>query len=340
MAVVVRLSTLSPLRTATRCVGDPHQSKEVWMTFRSIAGAVIAGLVVVGSVVAASAAIPTGNLLQNAGGEAGPGQTSTSNAGAPRFIPTGWEWTTAPEKDAGFVAAQYGAHPYFPSKAVSAQIGGGKNFLWAGYPLQRSTATQTIDVASSGADIDAGGVRACLSGYLGSLRKNPDSSISMALEFLSADGARLGQLGVPGVRGASLAETTLLRRSGERAVPANTRQLRVVLTGQRPVSGGAIYGYADNISVALTKGACDPVLAVKCANKALVAEVTPSTVAPTQQVRFAVKGGARTKQAADARAPYSGRFAMDGLTGGLTVTATVSQAGSGPIVLTKKSRRC
>ncbi len=310
------------------------------MTFRSIAGAVIAGLVVVGSVVAASVALPAGNLVQNGGGEAGPGQTSTSNLNAPKFIPPGWEWVAVPEKDAGFVAAQYGAHPYFPSKAVSAQIAGGKNFLWAGYPLQRSTATQTIDVSSSGADIDAGGVKACLSGYLGSLKKNPDSSIQLALELLSAEGASLGRLALAPVRGASLAETTLLRRSGERVVPANTRQLRVVLTGQRPVSGGAIYGYADNISVALTKGACDPVLAVKCVSKALVAEVTPSTVARTQRVRFAVKGGARTKQAADARAPYSGRFTMDGLTGGLTVTATVSQAGSGPIVLTKRSRRC
>lgn len=310
------------------------------MRFRQFAVPVVAALVVVGSVVAASTAIPAGNLVQNAGAEAGPGQTSLSNADAPKFIPPGWEWTTAPEKDAGFVAAQYGAHPYFPSKAVSAQIAGGKNFLWAGYPLQRSTATQTIDVSSSATDIDAGGVKACLSGYLGSLKKNPDSSIQLALELLSADGAALGRLALPAVRGASLAETTLLRRAGERIVPANTRQLRVVLTGQRPVSGGAIYGYADNISAALTKGACEPVLAVKCVNKALVADVTPSTVARTQRVRFAVKGGARTKQAADASAPYSGRFTMDGLTGALTVTATVSQAGSGPIVLTKKSRRC
>lgn len=75
-------------------------------------------------------------------------------------------------------------------------------------------------------------------------------------------------------------------------------------------------------------------------DKALVAEVAPSTVARTQRVRFAVKGGSRTKQAADGKAPFSGRFTMDGLSGGLTVTATVSQAGSGPIVLTKKSRRC
>jgi hypothetical protein len=256
------------------------------------------------------------------------------------FIPPGWEWATVPEKEAGFVAARYGAHPYFPSKAVSAQIGGGKNFLWAGYPVQRSVASQTIDVSSAAAEIDAGGVKACLSGYLGSLKRNPDSSIQLALELLSEDGAKLAQVAVPGVRGAALTETTLLRRAAQRAVPRNTRQLRVVLTGQRPVSGGSIYGFADNISVGLTSGSCEPVLTVKCVNKALVAEVTPSSVAKMQRVRFAVKGGARTKQASDARAPYTARFTMDGLTGRLTVTAVVQQAGSGPVTLTKKSRRC
>ena len=303
-------------------------------------GVLAALAALVGIAATAFAALPPGNLVQNPGGDAGPGQTSTSNQDAARFIPPGWEWSTAPEKDAGFVAAQYGAHPYFPSRAVSAQIGGGRNFLWAGYPLQRSVASQVMDVSAQAADIDAGGVKACLSGYLGSLRKNPDSSIQLALELLGEDGAARGRLSLPGVRGATLAETTLLRRAGQRAVPAGTRGLRVVLTGQRPVSGGAIYGYADNISVGLTTGACEPVLAVRCVGRALVATVTPASTARTQRVRFSVRGGARTKQASDARAPFSSRFTMDGLTGVLAVTATVQQAGSGPIAISKRSRRC
>lgn len=309
------------------------------MRLRSLAlVACVAGLAALAAV--AYAALPQGNLVQNPGGEAGPGQTNIGNVGAVNFIPPGWEWSTVPEKEAGFVAAQYGAHPYYPSKAVSAQIGGGKNFLWAGYPLQRSVASQAIDVSSAAAEIDAGGVKACVSGYLGSLKRNPDSSIQLALELLSEDGAKLAQVAVPAVRGATLAETTLLRRAAQRTAPRGTRQLRVVLTAQRPVSGGAIYGYADNVSVGLTSGSCEPVLTVKCVKKALVAEVTPSSVAKTQRVRFAVKGGARTKQASDARAPYTARFTMDGLTGRLAVTAVVQQAGSGPVTLTKKSRRC
>jgi hypothetical protein len=304
----------------------------------ALALALVAGLVALSAV--AYAALPQGNLVQNSGGEGGPGQTSTGNPDAVKFIPPGWEWSTVPEKEAGFVAARYGGHPYYPSKAVSAQIGGGKNFLWAGYPLQRSVASQTIDVSSAAAEIDAGGVKACLSGYLGSLKRNPDSSIQLALELLSEDGAKLGQVAVPAVRGATLAETTLLRRAAQRVVPRNTRQLRVVLTAQRPVSGGAIYGYADNVSVGLTSGSCEPVLTVRCVSKALVAEVTPSSIARTQRVRFAVKGGSRTKQASDASPPYAGRFDMKGFTGSLSVTALVQQAGSGPVTLTTKARRC
>lgn len=307
---------------------------------RAVVAAAAVALAAAGSLAAALTAIPAGNLVKNPGAEAGPGQTSTSNQNATRFIPPGWEWSTSPEKEAGFVATQYGSHPYFPSKAVSASIGGGKNLFWAGYPLQRSTAFQTIDVAGAATEIDGGGVKACLSGYLGSLKKNPDSSIAMALEFLSADGSRLGQLAVAPVQGKTLSETTLLRRAGQRAVPRNTRQLRVVLTGQRPVSGGAIYGYADNISVALTRGACDPVLTVRCTGGALVATVTPSDIARTQRVRFQVRGGSGQKVVSDASAPFSARIPMTGLTGALTVAATVTQAGSGPITLTKKSRRC
>jgi hypothetical protein len=82
------------------------------------------------------------------------------------------------------------------------------------------------------------------------------------------------------------------------------------------------------------------VLTVRCVKKALVATVTPSSVAKTQGVRFAVKSGTRTKQARDARAPYTGRFTMDGFSGPLTVTATVRQAGFGNVGLTRNSRHC
>jgi hypothetical protein len=113
--------------------------------------------------------------------------------------------------------------------------------------------------------------------------------------------------------------------------------LRVSLTFTGFWASGA---YADNVSVALTKGRCIPQLAVRCQRGALVATVTPSDAVRTQRVRFQIRGGKGKKLVTDARAPYSARVPMGGITGRLTVTATVTQAGSGNVVLTKKSRRC
>ena len=189
----------------------------------------------------------------------------------------------------------------------------------------------------------------CLSGYLGAVGTYADGAF-VSVEFLGADESTLGQLRIGPLTPLQRNNKTIaLRRAAERAVPANTRQLKVMLvmehwTGAlnkpsvRQGAGGS--AFADNLSVGLTKGACEATLAVKCVKKALVATVTPSTVQKVQRVRFAVKGGKRTKQIQDARAPYTGRFTMDGLTGTLTVTASVSQKDSGTLVLTKKSKRC
>jgi hypothetical protein len=320
------------------------------IVLRLASGLVLAGVAVLlgaTDVGAGSSALSAGNLLQNPGGEIGPAVTRNDT-----LLPVqGWEIGVMPEvtttgaPDSGFTQARYGSHNYFPTSAVSAAIGGGKSFLFAGpyqgqHVAHTSAATQTIDVAGAAADIDTGGVRACLSGYLGGSRNWNQYTISATLELLSADGGRLGQLRIGPVTSIHRKnQTTLLRRAASRPVPRDTRQLRLVLTGTS-TTGGPTYGYADNLVVGLTKGACEPVLAVRCAGGALVASVTPSSVLRTQRVRFVVKGGERTKQAQDRRAPYTARFTMAGLTGRLTVTATVTAAGSGPLVITKVSRRC
>jgi hypothetical protein len=113
--------------------------------------------------------------------------------------------------------------------------------------------------------------------------------------------------------------------------------LRVSLTFTGFWASGA---YADNVSVALTKGRCMPQLAVRCQRGALLAAVTPSDAVRTQRVRFQVRGAKGQKLANDARAPFTARVPMAGLTGRLTVTATLTQAGSGNVILTRKSRRC
>jgi hypothetical protein len=79
---------------------------------------------------------------------------------------------------------------------------------------------------------------------------------------------------------------------------------------------------------------------VRCDRGSLVATVMPSDVARTQRVRFHVQGVKGSKQVNDGAVPYAARVPMGRLAGPLTVTATVVQAGSGAVVLTKKSRRC
>jgi hypothetical protein len=305
------------------------------------AGFTAAGVILLATAtpgVAEQTAIPAGNLVKNPGAEANfGGEHHTGN-----IAPNGW---TKGEPAAGLrygapiQVVRYGPDSRYPDVAVARAIGGGRGFFAGGYPNTVSYSFQVIDVSGAAPEIDGGGVKACLSAYLGGYRDQPGRA-RVTVEFLDEGEARLGQVQAgPVVQSHRKAVTTMLRRAAQAAVPRNTRQLRVTITAE---SGGSAsnYGYADNISVALTRGACEPVLAVRCQGGALVATVTPSAIARTQRVSYTVRGGKGSKKATAARAPYTARVPMTGLTGRLTVTAVVTQAGSGNIILTKKSRRC
>jgi hypothetical protein len=315
------------------------------MGLRSIALIVACGLGVMGmlagAVTAGRSTLPAGNLVQNPGGEVPRGADFPTQNVAPAG------WTKGEDTDgSGIQLVRYGPNTTLtsavPSKVVANALGGGANYFVGGYPSKISTAFQMIDVAGAAAEIAAGGVTACLSGNLGGAKQDTGTAL-VDLEFLGQGDARLGQLRIgPVTRAQRKSQTTLLRRAAQKPVPSGTLHLRVVLRAQAGRDSannlGPNSGSADNISVALIKGgACDPALTVTCVKKSLVAMVTPSAVAPTQRVRFSVKGGQKTKLAAAKR---TSRFTMDGLTGQLTVTAAVSQKGGATITLTKRSRHC
>jgi len=321
------------------------------MSHRSTALAAAAGFVLAGSVVLLAAgtvaaeptALPVGNLVKNPGGEV-PRGADFSTYNVPPAAWTKGEDTSG----SGMQVVRYGPNTTLtsaiPSKVVSTAIGGEANYFVGGYPSKVSTAFQVIDVTAAAADIAAGGVQACLSAFLGGA-KTDTGSAHVDLEFVGEGDARLGQLRIgPVTRGQRKSQTTLLRRAAEKRAPAGTLQLRVVLRAQAGLDSannlGPNSGSADNISVALTKGNCDPVLAVRCTKGALLVTVTPADIARTQGVRFQVRGKKGKKLINDARAPYTARVPMKGFTGKLTVSARVTQAGSGNVVLTKKSRRC
>ncbi|MCZ7588755.1 MAG: hypothetical protein M5U27_07865 [Gaiella sp.] len=322
------------------------------MTARGIAFASSFGLVLAVAMVAAllplpagnaaTTVLPSGNLVKNPGAETPAGAPVQSN---PPVFPALWQSEEGlmaqgqPGKPAQ--SLRYGPHQFVLTPALSAAIGGGRTFFSGGYAGHISSAFQTIDVSGAAADFGAGDVKACFSAYLGgglegAAAQNPTARAD--LQFLAEDGSALGQLGLgPVTKGHRKNAATLLWRASERAVPEQTRQLRVSLTFTGFFASGA---FADNVSVALTKGRCIPQLAVRCQRGALVATVSPSDGLRTQRVRFQVRGAKGQKLANDARAPYTARVPMSGLSGRLTVTATLAQAGSGNVVLTKKSRRC
>lgn len=179
-----------------------------------------------------------GNLLQNGDAEAGAG--ATGNGVIP---PPGWSTTGA------FTAGQYGATGFPP-----APPGGGSN-LFAGGPGQPvSTATQTVNVSSSAAAIDAGQMQATLAALLGGWESQEDSATVQAT-FLGESGGALGSFGIgPVTAGDRGGKSTLLPRSASAPVPAGTRSIRIVITARRS-SGIYNDGYSDNVSLTLGPGA-------------------------------------------------------------------------------------
>ncbi len=219
--------------------------------------------VVAGSVGAEQTALPAGNLVKNPGGEVPfGGDFWTRNV-----LPTVWvQDDTDEDRAMGVQVVRYGKDSRLLDPALSKAIGGGRNFFSGGYPSRIATAYQMLDVSGAASEIDAGGVKSCLSAYLGGAKTNA-ATAQVLLQFLGEDGAVLGALQIgPVTRGQRLDAGTLLRRASEKGVPANTRQLKVSFTA-KSAGGPDNVGYADNISVSLTKGACDPVLTVKCARR-------------------------------------------------------------------------
>jgi hypothetical protein len=201
---------------------------------------------------AADAALPAGNLVLNPGAEDGPGASDGSTVIPPP------SWTTTGTLTALQYGADGGSNP-FPSFAVRDAIGGGANFI-SGGTGGGSTGTQTYDVSGAAPEIDARGVVANLSGYLGGFEAQPDNA-EVDAAFLDGSGTILGSVSIGPVTEADRAgqpeQTTLLPRSASASVPAGTRAIRLTLTTRR-LAGSRNDGYADNLSLTLANAIAAP----------------------------------------------------------------------------------
>ena len=182
-----------------------------------------------------------GNLLQNGDAEAGAGAT-----GNDVIPPPAWSTTGA------FTAGRYGATGFPP-----APPGGGSNLFTGGPGQPLSTATQTVNVSSSAATIDAGQVQATLAALLGGWEGQEDSATVQAT-FLSASSGTLGSVTIgPVTAGDRGGKSMLLPRSASAPVAPGTRSIRVVITARRS-SGIYNDGYSDNVSLTLGPGTALP----------------------------------------------------------------------------------
>jgi hypothetical protein len=179
---------------------------------------------------AAHAAIPSGNLLANPGGE---------------DATTGWDVPN------GIQTVFYGTTSGYPSRAVADRFVGGCQFFSGNasgaQPLVQ-TASQTIKLDAP--EIAGGNVTATLSAYLGGFLDQEDNA-RVDAAFRNAVGGTIVTLSLAPVTAADRRnQTTFVRRAATLLVPAAARSAVVTLTATR-TAGDANDGYADNLSFSL-----------------------------------------------------------------------------------------
>jgi hypothetical protein len=181
------------------------------------------------------------NLVVNGDAEADTGAPSNSQI----VKPTGWTTTGQ------FTVVQYGASGGFPDKTSVGPTDRGNNFF-AGGNIAKSTASQTIDLSTAGATIDAGGVTFVLSGWLGGFN-NQDDSATVSVTFVSESGAVLRSAAIGPLKAADRKDVTgFFQRKATGVVPAHARSARIVITATR-FAGEYNDSYSDDISLVLAK---------------------------------------------------------------------------------------
>ncbi|MER5638551.1 putative Ig domain-containing protein [Kitasatospora sp. NPDC002227] len=207
------------------------------------------GPALVGAQQPAAAATQSANLLLN-------GSAETSQCS-----PGGWEETTVP----GWQLASgdpvincYGVPTGAATTTPGSPTKGGAYFQ--GGSRGSSRMTQTTDVSSAAAAIDAGGVHSTASAWLGGVGSWDDAA-GVTLTYRGANGASLGTSSIAPVLAAARSNTTsFLQRSVTTAVPAGTRS--IVTAVDFTMTGTQNDGLADDLSLTLDTPVTAPTLTV------------------------------------------------------------------------------
>lgn len=176
------------------------------------------------------------NLLRNPGAEASEGSADLLSVISPL------EWRTT----GGLTALRYSAL----SETGNPITDHGSNLFSAGPETGLGLASQVVDVSPAAAQIDAGKLRAILSGWLGSKAGDQDAARLKAL-FRDTVGEILGSVEVASTPTAGHeAHPWLEKHEAGGAVPSGTRSIEVVVELQR-YTGIDNAGIADDLSLTI-----------------------------------------------------------------------------------------
>jgi len=182
------------------------------------------------------------NLVVNGGGEADVGAPDSGHV----VKPTGWITTGE------FTPVQYGAPGGFPNKTSPGPADRGKNDFEGGN-VAKSTAKQTISLASESPAINTGSVRFTFGAWLGGFASQSDNAV-VTLSFHDANGAALGGAELGPVTPAQRGNVTgLLHRAQSGVVPKGASSAVITIVVMR-TDGRYNDGAADNVSLVLTNG--------------------------------------------------------------------------------------
>lgn len=201
-----------------------------------VSGAVLISLVMSGQAVNAGAKTPLDrNVTVNSGAEGGRG-------GGGRVVPIPlWKTTSK------MTAVKYGT-PGFPSKAVSADSFGEKNFFYCGRKTAASKAIQRVRLDGRDWAIDRGRLSLKTTVRIGSDTTDGDAG-RMMVHYLDREGRIIDTLRTAWVE-ATDGLMPRLKTTG--AIPKGTRALRVVLKGTG-TAGTSCDVFFDNVSVKLVR---------------------------------------------------------------------------------------
>lgn len=221
---------------------------------------------------AASAVIPSGNLIANRGAEEGP----SGEVGNRLPIPG---WSTAAGA-AGFMAIEYrpDGDPAPRLHVSDPNTSGCRAFFGGGEGVSTMTAaTQTIDVSAAAAEIDTGSVSARTSALIGQVSAPGEGDLGeVRHEFL---GAAENVIGSASMANAGTVDQLQLAEQAV-AVPVGTRRIRVSLIAQ--ASGSSNLVYFDDVGLTLDGSSPNTAPLEGCQEPPPTGTVTPPATASPQ----------------------------------------------------------